>query len=364
MQLKELMEYLETIAPLAFQEDYDNSGLLVGDPSKEITAAMICLDISDAVIDEALGKGCNLIISHHPFIFKGIKKIQAGNHASDLLIRIIRNDLAVYALHTNLDNSIGGLNSYLSAKLGLRDARILNEKDGMLSKLVTFCPLSYSEKVRQALFESGAGVIGKYDSCSFNLDGRGTFRATQGARPFVGDLDVLHTEEETRIELIFPTHRKNIVIGALFAAHPYEEVAYDIYSLSNTYPLCGSGIIASFEKSMKEQDFLHLVKKKLKIKMIRHTALRDKPVNKVALCSGSGGFLITDAIRAGADAFLTADLKYHDFFDFGQQILLGDIGHYESEQWIKDFLTEKLIENFPTFAVLSSGLNNNPVNYL
>ena len=364
MKLKEIIIFLEGLAPLAFQEDYDNSGLLAGNPEQELKAALICLDITPQIVEEAISKGCDLIISHHPFIFHGLKKVEPGKTESDILINIIKNDIAVYAIHTNLDNAMGGLNEFLCRRLGLSGMRILQEKNGMLSKLVTFSPLDYSDKVRQALFDAGAGVIGKYDFCSYNIAGQGTFRASSETNPYVGEKNQLHTEEETRIEVVFPTYLKNSLVRSLIAAHPYEEVAFDIYPISNAFPLCGAGMTGLLETPMPGTDFLEFVRKRLDVKHIRHTRFTQKSIGKVAVCSGSGGFLISEAIKVGADAFLTADIKYHDFFDANQKILLADIGHYESEQWIKDLLTERLIEKFPTFAVLSSGLNTNPVYFL
>ncbi len=364
MQLKELTGFLESFAPLAFQEDYDNSGLIAGNPEQEINAALLCLDITRGTVDEAIRRGCNLIISHHPFIFHGLKKLEAGKSESEILVKLIKNDIAVYAIHTNLDNAREGLNAYICSKLGLSGLKILSEKSGMLSKLVTFCPLDYAPGVRQAIFDAGAGILGKYDFCSFNVNGQGTFRASPDANPFIGEKNSLHFEDETRIEVIFPSHIEGRLLKALREAHPYEEVAFDIYPLSNPYPACGAGMYGELTKAMNAADFLELVKHKLKIKMIRHSQLPAKPVLRVAVCSGSGGFLLPGAIKAGADVFLTADVKYHDFFDANGNILLADIGHYESEQWIKDLLTERLMEKFPTFAVLSSGLNTNPVHYL
>jgi dinuclear metal center YbgI/SA1388 family protein len=364
MKLRPILTYLEEIAPLAFQEDYDNCGLLAGDPETEIASALVCLDLTMDVVREAVNTGCNLIIAHHPFLFKGVKRLKTGDPATDMIKAVIRNDLAVYAIHTCLDNAKGGLNDYLAVKLGLSKSRILSPKEGMLFKLVTFCPLEHAGKVREAVFGAGAGVIGNYDFCSFNLEGEGTFRASASANPFVGEIDKMHTERESRIEVIVPVHRMQDAVNALIRAHPYEEVAYDIYPLSNAYPQCGSGILASLPEPLMPAEFLAMVKEKLNTGVIKHSVLTEKPLEKVAICSGSGGFLIGEAVTAGADVFLTADLKYHDFMDWGGRILLADIGHYESEQWIKDFLKEKLIEKFPTFAVLSSGLNTNPVNYL
>ncbi|MCX6282019.1 MAG: Nif3-like dinuclear metal center hexameric protein [Bacteroidetes bacterium] len=364
MKLLELTSFLESFAPLAFQEDYDNSGLLAGRPEQEISAALICLDITLSTIEEAISRDCNLIIAHHPFIFHGLKKIEPGKMQSDILISLIKHDIAVYAIHTNLDNAVAGLNEFLCIKLGISNAKILSEKHGMLFKLVTFCPLGHAEKVRQALFDAGAGVIGKYDFCSYNMSGQGTFRASADTNPFVGKQNSLHIEDETRIEVIFPGFIQGKLVKALLSVHPYEEVAYDLYPLSNSFSGCGAGMIGELEHPTSPLDFMKLVKNKLNVEVIRHSQFPGKKIKKVAICSGSGSFLIPEALRAGADVLLTADVKYHDFFDVNGRILLADIGHYESEQWIKDLLTEKLIEKFPTFAVLSSGLNTNPVNYL
>lgn len=364
MKLKELTCFIESFAPLGCQESYDNSGLLVGSRDAEIRTALVCLDVTPGVVAEAGQNNCDLIISHHPFIFRGMKKIEAGNPESDILLDVIRRNIAVYAVHTNLDNSIQGINSYLANKLGLKNVRILSQKSGMLFKLVTYVPDAYTEKVRNALFRAGAGVIGNYDRCSYNSRGFGTFRASENTNPFIGEKNVLHSEEETRIEVIFPSFIREDLTAALLKAHPYEEVAYDIYRLENDFPGCGAGIIGDMKKETAGKEFLEMVRTSLHTNVIRHTGIPADPIRKVALCSGSGSFLIPDSIREGADAFLTADIKYHDFFDAKGRILLADIGHYESEQWIKDLLKERIMEKFPNFAVLSSGHNTNPVKYL
>jgi dinuclear metal center YbgI/SA1388 family protein len=303
MRLKELTGFLEGFAPLAFQEDYDNSGLLFGDPEKEITAALVCLDLTPAVIDEAVNKGCNIIISHHPFIFRGLKKIQPGKTDSDLLVRIIRQDIAVYAIHTNLDNAPDGLNDFLCSKLGLSQRRILTEKHGMLSKMVTFCPLDLAGRVRQALFDAGAGVIGKYDLCSYNVNGQGSFRASENADPYVGEKNTLHFEDETRIEVVFPTHIKTRLVKALLDAHPYEEVAYDIYALSNSSVVCGAGMIGGFDIPVNAGEFLEAVKKKLNVGVIRHSVHPKNKIKRVAVCSGSGAFSLMMQLWPGQMPF-------------------------------------------------------------
>jgi dinuclear metal center YbgI/SA1388 family protein len=363
MKVQEICNYLEQIAPLTYQESYDNSGLLLGDPVTSIRNILLCLDITPAVVDEAVSKDCNLIISHHPVIFKGVKKIISGDRDAEIILKAIKNDISVYAIHTNLDNTLNGINGLLMSKLGIPSYQVLAPKKKLLSKLATFCPLGYAEKIREALFYVGAGNIGNYDQCSFNVSGQGTFRASDKANPFVGETNKLHLEEEIKIEVIFPDHLQNDVISALKKSHPYEEVAYDIYSLKNDFDQIGAGAIGLLPEPMNEYDFLILVREVFKVQYIRHTAFRNKYIKKIALCSGTGSFLINEAKHAGADIYLCGDLKYHDFFLASDKLILADIGHYESEQWVKEWLYAVLIEKFPNFAILISDINTNPVNY-
>jgi dinuclear metal center YbgI/SA1388 family protein len=364
MKVKDIRKELETWAPLALQEEYDNSGLLAGDPETEISRVLVSLDLTPAVITEAVEKKCELVISHHPFIFKGLKRIIAGSDEFEILRQSMVHGISLYAIHTNLDNAARGLNLFLCEKLGLKDCRILSPKKGLLFKLVTFCPTEHADRVREALFSAGAGHIGNYDSCSYNLDGIGTFRAMDQAKPFVGEKNALHREPEVRIEVIFPGYDEQKLIGALKGAHPYEEVAYDIYPLANEYARAGAGMIGTLDPSMAPRGFLEKVREVMKIPVIRHTAPHGQVVRKVAVCSGAGAFLIGEARSAGADALLTGDLKYHDFTAAGSSLLLADIGHYESEQWVKELISSVLIQKFPNFAVLISEKEQNPVNYL
>ncbi len=364
MKLHEISTFLERKIPLQFQEDYDNCGLLVGDPDLEVTGALLCLDITMKVMDEAIGKGMNLLISHHPILFRGLKKVVQGHRESELVIKAIKNNLAIYAIHTNLDNAAGGLNVLLMKKIGVPDPVILSPRRNALSKLVTFVPTDYAETVREAIFTAGAGVIGKYDSCSFNLPGRGTFRASSLANPYVGKKNELHVEPEIRIEAIVPSHLISQAVKAMIGAHPYEEVAYDIYPLSNAFPGLGAGVIGELDTKMRPGEFLANMKRVLGLKMIRHTRTGRNFVKKIALCTGSGSFLIPEVLAAGADAFVTSDLKYHDFFEGEGRLLLADIGHYESEHMVKEWLYDTLIEKFPNFACLKSQVITNPIHYL
>jgi len=363
MNIADIGNYLESLCPLSFREDYDNCGFLAGDPSREFEKALLCLDLTEEVMQEAVGKQCNLVISHHPFIFGGLKKLVPGQPETAIITLAIKNDIAVYAIHTNLDNTLHGLNARVCSRLGITGYRILAPRQDMLSKLVTFCPVAHAGKVRQALFEAGAGHIGNYDCCSYNVEGEGTFRALDGANPFVGEKDTLHVEKEIRMEVIFPGYLERRLLNALIASHPYEEVAFDVYPLKNEFAGVGAGLIGQLEQPMEQPQFLEHVKTILELPVIRHSDFHLRKIKTVALCTGSGSFLIPDAIISGADACLTADLKYHDFFKPGGRMLLADIGHYESEQWVKGWLYDTLIEKFPTFAFLISEVNTNPVNY-
>ena len=364
MIIREIITYIETVAPPAFQESYDNAGLIIGDPETTVTSALITLDVTEAVIDEAIETGCELIIAHHPILFKGIKRLNGTNYVERCVIKAIKNDIAIYAAHTNLDSVIGGVNTKICEKIGLTDLRILAPVKEQLLKLVTFIPDDHLDNVRDALFAAGAGSIGKYDKCSFGTEGTGTFRGGKESNPYVGDVGEYHFEKETRIETIIPRHLKNNIMNALLKTHPYEEVAYDIYPLENTLQQVGAGMIGELPGAEHEIDFLSRLLQIFGCKNIRHTYLLGKPVKKVAVCGGSGSFLLSAAIKAGADVFITADMKYHDFFDAEEKIVIADIGHYESEQFTKELFYEILIKKFPNFALRLSEVKTNPVLYL
>lgn len=364
MYLKDLTTCIEAFAPLSLQEDYDNSGLIIGRPENEVHGALLSVDITEPVIQEAISRGCDVIIAHHPLIFKGIRQI-TGRNATERMIEVaIRNGIAIYAAHTNLDNAASGVNAMLSQKIGLINCKVLKPTQGLLRKLVTFCPAGHATAVRDAIFQAGAGHIGNYDNCSFNITGTGSFRALENANPFVGEKNELHIENEVRIETIFPAYAQNAVIHALLAVHPYEEVAYDIYKLENNFEGTGSGMIGELQQDMDEQEFLLRIKQMIGGSTIRHTAFIGKKISRVALCGGSGSYLINSAIAAGANVFLSGDIKYHDFFMSEAKILLADIGHYESEQFTKELLFTLLTKNFPNFAIFISDTPTNPIIYL
>jgi len=364
MQLKEITQYIESIAPLAFQESYDNSGLLIGNPSDEVSGILISLDITEAIIDEAISKNLNLIVAHHPIVFSGLKKLNGKNYIERCVAKAIKSDIAIYVAHTNLDSVFGGVNSKICDKLKLQNCQILAPIPGFLKKLVTFVPTTDTEKVRKALFDAGAGSIGNYDSCSFNQSGLGSFRGNEQANPYVGEKNQLHFEEETRIETIFPKHIQTRVIQSLLNAHPYEEVAYDIYPLDNEFNQAGIGMIGELHSPVDELEFLQKVKETFHCSVVKHTQLLGKPIRKVAVCGGSGSSYLSKAIAQKADVFISGDFKYHQFFDAEQQIIIADIGHFESEQFTKEVFYELLTKKFPKFAVHLSDLNTNPVSYL
>ncbi|MEI6900920.1 MAG: Nif3-like dinuclear metal center hexameric protein [Bacteroidota bacterium] len=315
------------------------------------------------VLDAAVQNGCNLVVAHHPMIFHGLKKLTSSDPVQRMVIFAIQNNLCIYAAHTNLDNSANGLNSLFCSKLGLKNCRILSPAKGILRKLVTFCPDNHADVVRNALFNAGGGHIGNYDQCSYNLSGQGTFRALDNANPFVGNINELHFESEVRIEVVFPGWLQERLIESLIIAHPYEEVAYDIYPLANDHLGVGAGMIGELESESLLPDFLAIVKQITGIPCLRYYPGTKKNINKVAVCTGSGSFLIRAAISQNADVFLTADLKYHDFFLPIQTMSLVDVGHYESEQMVKEWISKILIEKFNTFAIFISKINTNPVNY-
>jgi dinuclear metal center YbgI/SA1388 family protein len=364
MQIKDITDFLESIAPLAYQENYDNSGLIVGDKNATVKKVLITLDCTEAVVEEALKEKCQLIIAHHPIVFSGMKKFNGKNYVERVVMKAIKHDIGIYAIHTNYDNVLNGVNAMICEKLGIVDYKILAPKKGVLKKLYTFIPMADYERVRQAVFDAGAGYIGNYSEASFNTIGQGTFKGNEKAKPTIGKKGKREQVEEGKLEVIFPANIESRVVAALKSAHTYEEVAYDIVSLDNALQDVGSGMIGKLKKPMDEAAFLKKVKKELGAGVVKHTPLLGKQVETVAVCGGAGKFLLADAIASKADVYITSDIKYHEFFDAEGQILLADVGHYESEQYTRDLLFRHLSEKFPTFAFLLSKVNTNPVNYI
>lgn len=364
MRIKEIVQTIEQAAPLALQEDFDNSGLQVGDVNREATGALLCIDVTEDVIDEALSLGCNLIVSHHPPAFRPFRSLTGKNYVERCMIKAIKHDIALYAAHTNLDNAQGGVNYKLAEILELQNVKILQPIENALLKLVVTVPSDHAESVRNALFNAGAGHTGNYDSCSYNLSGEGTFRARDGAHPYTGEIGRLHFEPEARIETVIPVMKKEEALRALMAIHPYEEPVFDLYPIANAWTQHGSGVVGTLPEPVDEQEFLYLLKDIFNLPAIRHSKIRGGDIRDVALCGGAGAFLISRAIAYGADAFVTGEAKYNDFYDAEGRILLAVVGHYESEIRTKDIFFDLISGKFPTFAVHKSAFDSNPVKYL
>lgn len=363
MKISEITSFLESVAPLSLQESYDNAGLLTGNSNWLCSGLITTLDATEAVVQEAIEKNCNLIVAHHPIIFGGLRKITGKNYVEQAIITAIKNDIAIYAIHTNLDNVLHGVNASIADRLGLINRRILQPKNDTLKKLFTFVPVEFAENIRSAIFNAGGGHISNYSECSFNTAGQGTFKPGEGTNPFTGKRGIRHTEEEIKMEMIFPAWQEKAILAAMIDAHPYEEVAYDIVQLGNQNQQLGSGLLGEPPESLSENEFLEMLKQKFNLSVIRHTPLLDKPVKKIALCGGAGSFLIGAAMAAGADFYITSDVKYHEFFEANNRLVIADIGHYESEQFTIDLLFDILSQKFPTFAIQKTGVKTNPVHY-
>jgi len=363
MQIQEITSFLESVAPPSLQESYDNAGLITGNASWECTGIITTLDATEAVVLEAMEKNCNLIVAHHPIIFGGLRKITGRNYVEQTIITAIKNSIAIYAIHTNLDNVLHGVNAAIADKLGLINRKILQPKNDTLKKLFTFVPADQAEKVRSAIFAAGGGEISNYSECSFNSAGFGTFKPGQGTNPYTGKIGERHIEDEIKMEMIFPAWKQQAILSGLFSAHPYEEVAYDIIALDNQNQQVGSGLVGELPETISETAFLGLLKAKFNLSIIRHTPLLNKLVKKVALCGGAGSFLIGAAAASGADFYITGDIKYHEFFDANNRLVVADIGHFESEQYTIDLLFDILSQKFPTFAIQKTGVKTNPVHY-
>ena len=364
MKIKEIVSALDTFAPLPLQDGFDNAGVQVGLTEVEATGALLCLDVTEAVVDEAIVLGLNLIISHHPLIFRGYKSITGNDYVERCIIKAIKNDIVIFSMHTNIDNAIGGVNYKIAEKLGLQNIRILAPKEDNLLKLVTFVPTAEADKVRQALFKAGCGNIGNYDSCSFNTEGQGSFCAQNGANPFCGSIGALHNEPETRIETVLPAYKKNMVIKILLAIHPYEEPAYDLYPLKNNWKQSGAGIIGELPQENTAQDFLTNIKKCFQVSCLKYNKSSKESVRTVAICGGSGSFLLQNAIAQKADAFITGEIKYHEYYGHEDEILMIETGHYESEQYTTEIFYSIIKDLYPSLQVRTTKINTNPINYL
>lgn len=364
IQLKEITNYLESLAPLSTQESYDNSGLIVGNENLEVKGVLISLDCIESIVDEAIETGCNLIVSHHPIVFTGLKKLNGSDYIQRTIIKAIKNDIAIYAIHTNFDNYKYGVNFEIGKRIGLKNLKILAPKSKVLNKIVCFVPPSHMESVSTDMFKAGAGRIGDYSECSFIGKGIGTYKPGESTNPYEGEINQKSNVVEERLEVLVSSHKINQVLTAMQNSHPYEEVAFDIYPILNQNQNEGSGMIGVLEEPVDEIDFLKELKSKFNCGVIRHTSLLNKKIESVAYCGGSGSFLLSNAKAAGADIFITGDYKYHDFFDADNQLLIADIGHFESEQFTSNRISELLKKKFPKFAVRITEVITNPINYI
>lgn len=364
MKIKEILSILEEMAPLAYAEDFDNVGLLVGDANADAKGVLVCHDALETVIDEAIEKQCNLVVCFHPILFSGIKKITGKNYVERSILKAIKNDIAIYAVHTALDNHQTGVNKIFCDALGLINTKVLVPKQNFIQKLVTYTIPENVEQLRNALFDAGAGKIGNYEDCSFNSKGIGTYMGNENSNPEIGERFEFVEAEEVKIEVTFEKYLQPKILRALFSNHVYEEVAYEVYSLQNSHQQIGLGMTGELPVEMNEADFLKMVKEKMDCGGIRHTQFLGKPVKKVAVLGGSGSYAIKNAIAAGVDAYVTSDLKYHNFYEAENQILLADIGHFESERYTKNYIVDYLTKKIPNFAIVLSQINTNPVKYL
>jgi dinuclear metal center YbgI/SA1388 family protein len=363
MKISDVILHLENQFPLQQQADFDNCGLLVGDKNNELKGVLISLDCTEEVLEEAIDIGANLIISHHPIIFKGLKKITGSSSVEKIIIKAIQSNIALYAIHTNLDHSMKGVNFEIAQRLGVESPQILQPISGVLSKLSVYVPESHADNVKNTLFNSGAGAIGNYSECSYSVEGVGTYKPEEGSNPFKGEIATREIDKEIKIEVLVSNHLLSSVVSAMLEVHPYEEVAYDILGLDNENQYVGSGMIGDLTEPMDELTFLAKLKKVFQCGAIRHTQLNGKLIQKVAFCGGSGSFLLRDSIVQKADIFITGDFKYHEFFDAENKIVIADIGHYESEQFTTELIYRNLTEKFVNFAIHKTTINTNPINY-
>ncbi|SDQ07344.1 dinuclear metal center protein, YbgI/SA1388 family [Chryseobacterium soldanellicola] len=363
MTIGEVISKIEQRIPLQQAEDFDNVGLLCGIPTRNVSGILVCHDALENVVDEAIHKNCNLIVCFHPIIFSGLKSLTGKNYVERAVLKAVENKVAIYAIHTAWDNDFFGVNAGICNHLGLKEVKILQPKKNNLKQLTVFVPKEYSEQVKEALFDAGAGNIGFYDECSFTLNGNGTFRPIEGSNPFSGQKNIRENADEDMISVIFEGYKQSQIISAMKSAHPYEEVAHQIYNLDNENHHSGLGMYGEFEEEMDEKDFLKLVKEKFNLELIKHSDFTNKKIKKVGVLGGSGASGIKSALSKKCDAYLTGDIKYHDYFLAESRMLICDIGHYESEQLVTQQLFEILSQKFSTFAISKSIEKTNPVNY-
>lgn len=362
-KIQDVINYLEQVAPASYQESYDNATLITGSRNDGLKGIVCALDCTEEVVDEAIELGANMIVAHHPIVFKGLKSLTGKNYVERTIIKAIKNDIAIYAIHTNLDNVHYGVNKRICDKLQLQNTKILQPKKQLLSKLVFFVPEESKETVLQSAYSVGAGKIGEYSNCSFQVNGKGTFTPSDQANPTIGSKGTPEEVLETRVEVLVSNHLLPKVINEIKKNHPYEEVSYYVQALENENQNVGAGMYGTLENSMDSEDFLDYLKEQMNLKVVKHTQKINRKIKTVAVCGGAGIFLLGDAKRVNADVFVTSDVKYHEFFDAENSLILCDIGHYESEIFTKELLAELLSQKFLNIALYLTQIVTNPTSY-
>ena len=365
LKVREIIRLLEEWAPPILQESYDNSGLIVGDRDAVIEKVLVSLDCTEDVVAEAEAEGAGMIISHHPIVFKGLKSFTGSTYVEKTVMRAIKSGIAIYAIHTNLDNVYSGVNYELATALGCEKSslKILKPKPELLAAITVFCPEDKAEEVKEAMHRAGAGEVGDYDMCSFSVEGEGAFRPLEGSNPMVGNHGEVEKVGEQRIEMLCERWKTGNVIAAAKNAHPYDEMVNFVTFLSNKNGKIGSGMTGKLPNPISWEEFLDSTKIALNVQHIKHTKPISKTVQHIAVCGGSGSFLLRDAISKRADVFITSDFKYHEFFDAEDKIMIADVGHFESEWRTSTIIANRIREKFTNFAVRLASANTNPVQF-
>ena len=363
MKVKEITNAIEAVAPLYLQESWDNSGMQVGNPDSEVTGVLLCTDVREEILDEAIKRGSNLIISHHPLLFRGLKKIVGRTYQERIVALAIKHDITIYCAHTNMDCAVGGVNFKMAEKLGMKNVCVLDPQQGTQRKIVVFVPTEAVAEVEKAMCDAGAGRLGNYDNCSYSMSGEGHYRALDGAEPWAGKVGERHSEPEVRLEMLVHNALCGRVVAAMIKAHPYEEPAFDIIAIENGDKYAGLGVIGDVEPQ-DARAFLEKVKNAFEVETLRYSGILDRNVRRIAMCGGAGAEFAGLAMSKGADVYITGDMKYHEFQGNEERIILVDIGHYESEHFTKEIFYDIISKKNPNFAVDFADTEKNQVNYL
>ena len=367
MNVGELIKQIEDWAPPGAAWEKDNVGLQVGSRGDKLKNILLCLELDEEVLKQAIKKKCNLIFTHHPLIFNPIKNLDFEKSKQARLIQhLIKQNISLYSAHTNLDFTRDGVSFELAKSLKLKNVTFLEHEEANQFKVVIFLPAVNVDELSEALFSVGGGVIGNYENCSFRIAGEGTFKGNEDSNPVIGKKGNTEKVEEVRLELIVDSWNLGRIVNAIKKHHPYEEPAYDIYPLKNKNTNFGAGAIGELDKELSEKEFLNFVSKSLKIGKLKYCIGSGKKIKKVAVCGGSGSELLSRAINSGADAFITADIKYHAYHDAEGKILLIDAGHYETEIGSLNIVKkriEKILSGKDYIKVFKFSGSTNPVKF-